>query len=256
MLAAAVTFLGAGFAYSQPADPCIVPDDGSGTVVLPPPGCAYLSPTEVHMIIDGLPPNTTIELAPIHLDFICRQGGDPANCVTPGGPLGGDTEVFDSTLRARLTGMGVPVNRAIDIPMSCQVATGPRVPGPLQAFQNEMLQCQGGIVGDPDFADLQIRAGSNFGLPSPGQTTLTDLGNGTWQVDSFFDVTYDITFTGAPGGALAGMTGTTQATIRMEAQATPPPVPTVSEWGLIGMTVLLVGAGAVVIQRRRRLAVA
>ena len=42
--------------------PCVVPDDGTGTVTLPPPGCGYLSPSDVHMIIDGLPPGTTIEV--------------------------------------------------------------------------------------------------------------------------------------------------------------------------------------------------
>ena len=55
------------------ADPCNAPDNGTGTVTLPPDGCDYLSPTDVHVIINGLPPGTTIELAPIHRDFICNQ---------------------------------------------------------------------------------------------------------------------------------------------------------------------------------------
>ena len=73
------------------ADPCVVPDDGSGTVTLPPAGCEYLSPDDVHMIIDGLPAGTTIELAPIHKDFICfEQSGlctlpvPPGECEVPG----------------------------------------------------------------------------------------------------------------------------------------------------------------------------
>ena len=58
--------------------PCEVADAG-GTVVLPPIGCDYLSPDEVHVIIDGLPPGTTLELKPIHKDFICQPafGGPP-----------------------------------------------------------------------------------------------------------------------------------------------------------------------------------
>ncbi len=52
------------------AQPCELPDNGSGTVNLPPEGCEYLSPDEVHQIIDGLPPGTTIELDPIHSRFI------------------------------------------------------------------------------------------------------------------------------------------------------------------------------------------
>jgi hypothetical protein len=36
-------------------------------------------------------------------------------------------------------------------------------------------------------------------------------------VDSFFDITYRIDFVGAPGGQLAGMSGSTTGTIRMRA---------------------------------------
>ena len=41
-------------------DPCEVIDVG-GTVVLPPDGCEYLSPDEVHEIVDGLPIGTSAE---------------------------------------------------------------------------------------------------------------------------------------------------------------------------------------------------
>jgi len=67
------------------ADPCEVPDAG-GTVVLPPIGCDYLSPNEVHVIIDGLPPDTTIEFKPIHKDFICYEQG--AAACTAAIPIG------------------------------------------------------------------------------------------------------------------------------------------------------------------------
>ncbi|MFQ5490779.1 MAG: hypothetical protein ACE5GE_08675, partial [Phycisphaerae bacterium] len=209
-------------------DPCLVLDDGTGTVDLPPPGCDYLSPDEVHEIIDGLPPGTTIKLAPIHNEFICRQGGGGPHCGTPGGSLGGDVENFDSFMQLRLQGTGplAPFVRRLTIPILCQTHTGPRTAGdPVQTFPTTMWSLQGSLVGDPDFAQLNIRAGDAFGLPSPGQTTLTDLGNGNWQVDSFFDITYEIDYVGAPGGALAGLAGTTQATLRMQASAgaIPPP---------------------------------
>ncbi len=41
-----------------------------------------------------------------------------------------------------------------------------------------MYRLQGELVGDPDFCTLNITAGTDYGLPSPGQTTLTDLGGG------------------------------------------------------------------------------
>src|SRR5262249_42356891 len=62
---------------------------------------------------------------------------------------------------------------------------------------------------------LRITAGDNFGLPSPGHTTLTQVGT-NWKVDSFFDITYRIDFVGHAGGHVGGMSGSTTATIRMQ----------------------------------------
>ncbi len=79
-----------------------------------------------------------------------------------------------------------------------------------------MFLLQGQVIGDPDFDLLRITAGSGFGMPSPGHTTLTRLGppGSNWNVDSFFDITYRIDFVGAPGGPLAGRSGSTTGTAR------------------------------------------
>jgi hypothetical protein len=220
-------------------DPCLEPDNGSGTVQLPPPGCQYLSPDDVHMIIDGLPPGTTIQLAAIHKDFICHQGGLPPVCTNDCfstdpdcNPANGATEQFNSSLQLQLAGQGLLAGwtRNITIPnVFCQSQVGPRTPGqPVQSFDTEMLGVQGQITGDPDFDLLRVTAGSNFGLPSPGHTTLTLQPGGNWAVDSFFDITYRIDFVGAPGGALAGRSGSTTATIRMAAAPPAPPACTVA----------------------------
>ena len=216
------------------ADPCEVVDNGTGTVTLPPDGCDYLSPDEVHLIIDGLPPDTTIEFAPIHKDFVCSQadpnGGlcsvpiSPGLCEAAGGSLGGNADCFDSTLEFEVTGTGALAgfSRLISIPAITEIHTGPRNAGdPVQTFPTEMISLQADLFGDPDFALLQIRAGSSFGLPSPGETTLTLQTNGNFQVDSFFDVTYTIDFQGAGGSILEGFAGTTTATLRMEANVNP-----------------------------------
>jgi hypothetical protein len=95
---------------------------------------------------------------------------------------------------------------------------------------------QGDIIGDPDFSTLQIVAGTDFGLPSPGHTTLTRLGPpaSDFQVDSFFDITYQIDFTGAPGSVLQNRSGVTTATIRMQQVPEPATLALLSS-GVLGL---------------------
>ncbi|UCF32568.1 MAG: hypothetical protein JSV78_09560, partial [Phycisphaerales bacterium] len=210
-------------------DPCVVEDNGTGTITLPPIGCDYLSPEEVHMIIEGLPEGTTIELDPIHMDFICEYSADycseflpPGECEGEGGSLGGNFDCFMSTLDLTVTGTGnlEGFNRHLAVPISCEVHTGPRNPGdPVQTFPNDMYRLQGELFGDPDFCTFRVTGGTDFGLPGPGETTLTELPNGDFAVDSFFDITYQIEVEGCPGSQLADLAGTTTATIRMETTA-------------------------------------
>ncbi len=213
-LAAALTAATA----AQIDEPCIVDDNGTGTVTLPPDGCDYMSPADVHLAIDDLDPNIIIELDPIHTAFIC-----PTGVCGDGNPLDGDIEVFTSTLVMTLRGTGdlAGFRRILRIPAEVETHTGPRMPGePVQFFLTDMASLIGSLApGDPDFTSLTVTAGTNNGLPSPGQTTLTDQGDGTFQVDSFFDITYQIDFEGVPGGILDGLSGTTTATLRMTARA-------------------------------------
>jgi hypothetical protein len=206
--------------------PCVVPDNGTGTVTLPPMGCEFMSPDEMFEIIDGLPAGTTIEMPGILKDFICDQSGGgcslplPTNeCEMQGGSLGGHGHCFEATLELDVYGTGQldGFHRSLAVPVFCEVHTGPRNPGdPVQAFDADMYRLQGELFGDPDFCTFRITGGTDFGLPSPGQTILTELPSGDFAVDSFFDITYQIEFEGCPGGPLEDYMGTTTATLRMQ----------------------------------------
>ena len=192
-------------------DPCISPDNGYGTVNLP-AMCPYIAPDDPMYIIDGLFPGTTMELDPTLDNFnnILRY---------PGGLLGGEVHTFDAILHLAVSGTGslAGFNRNLAEPVSLEIHTGPRNPGdPIQIFPSDIFQLNGEIFGDPDFCTFRVLAGSDYGLPSPGQFTLTEFISGDFNVDSFFDITYQIVFEGCPGSILEGMSGITIGTIRIQ----------------------------------------
>jgi len=211
---------GAIYAVALPAT-CNQLDNGMGTVDLP-PGCPYVSPTQLHQIINGLPPGSTLILSPSHARFFCSSSTSTGPCRVSGGPLGGEVENFTSTVVFQLSGTGALSGwtRTVTVPLGVQVATAPRSAGAsVQTFNTNMEIIQGGITGDPDFASLQIVGGTANGFPSPGSTTLTRQSNGTFNVNSTFKVGYSIKFVGAQGGHLSGLSGTTQGTVEMQTQA-------------------------------------
>ncbi|MEE9554678.1 MAG: IPTL-CTERM sorting domain-containing protein [candidate division Zixibacteria bacterium] len=243
---------------------CIAPDNGIGTVDLP-AACPYNAPIGPMYIIDGFPPGTTIELEPILMDFICNEyttcsiSMPSEGCEASGGSLGGHYHCFESTLDLTVTGTGelAGFNRHLAIPMTCEVHTGPRNPGdPVQMFPTVMFRFDGQLFGDPDFCEFIVIGGNDNELPSPGQMMLTDLGNGLYDVDSFFDITYQIQFQGCPGSILDGYEGTTTASVRLKQGVgeIPQNIPTLSEWGmiLIGLLLLTVGTVATIATVRRK----
>ncbi len=145
--------------------------------------------------------------------------------VTPGGGLGGEMETFNSIMHLTLNGTGslAGFSRNIDIPISSMTLSAPRTPGVFpQTFVREYNSLMGSIIGDPDFAELTIIAGAGVipALPMPlppslGSTTITDLGGGQLDVATFFDLTYQIDFVGAPGGALDMMSGSIVAPVQI-----------------------------------------
>lgn len=243
------------------ADPCVVPDNG-GTVLLPPIGCDYLSPGEVHLIISGLPQGSTIELDPIHKDFVCgdspqhqfcSQAGTFEQCEAPGGVLSGNIDCFESTVEFHMRGTGAlsALDRIITLATQTEVHTGPRTPGdPVQTFPSEMRWLRAQLFGvDPDFDFLLINAGTVLGRSGPGQTTLTQRSDGSWNVYSYFDLEYDVVYEGKPGSLLDGALGVSIGSIRMET-GDPVGLPGIQDGWLVLLGLLVAGSTILLVIRR------
>jgi len=185
---------------------CTLPDD-NGTAVVFDANTTYHN-TENHLVIaqptptgEGLTANALLQSGP---DTVISRSGTPETGET----YTIETEILQLTLSS---------GRVLHVPLNGTMTTQPRTPGDaVQSFDTEMLQLQGQLPpGDPDFDLLRVTAGASFGLPSPGHTTLTQLPNGNWNIDSFFDITYRIDFIGAPGGPLAGQSASEVGTVRI-----------------------------------------
>jgi hypothetical protein len=201
---------------------CLVPDNGLGTADLP-VDCPFYAPLEPMHIIEGFPPGDTLNLQPTFSGFICdgytacSLTMPPAGCEGVGGYLGGNYHCFEGTIQFDVSGTGslIGFNRHLAVPVSSEIHTGPRAPGnPVQSFDADMRGLFGELFGDPDFCEFVITAGTDSGLASPGHIVLTDLDNGNFEVDSFFDIVYRIAFEGCPASELDGYSGTTVDSIR------------------------------------------
>jgi hypothetical protein len=252
ILTAFLILAAGGLMGAQNCNPaCIAPDNGGGTADLP-AQCPYVNTVGKYMIIDGLPPGTTIE-SDGSLESFFNIMQSPA----PGGSLLGGYSQFQATLLLQMQGTGTlsGFSRSANLHISlAQMDFAPRTPSTSpQSFDVNMFGLQGQITGDPDFDLLRITAGNAFGMPSPGHTTLTAAGGGTWNVDSFFDIEYRIDFIGHPGGPIGGMSGSTTGTIRISNAGhhfwTPgdtykmhfPQLPDPAGWDVYGVNPMLLG---------------
>jgi hypothetical protein len=201
-----------------------VPDNGSGTAHMPIRD-TYVQVTPMQ-ISNGLPPASTIDCS-----GVLTTPTDTAEIA--GGTLGGTKAAAGTGLGFQWsmqgTGAMAAYNRNLFLPLGTasvasfpttfnagiEVHTAPRTAfAPVQSFDTDLNRLFGQITSDPDFDLLRVVAGTDFGLPSPGHTTLVQSGP-NWAVDSFFDVVYRIDFVGAPGGPFGGMSGSSTSTVRI-----------------------------------------
>lgn len=99
-------------------------------------------------------------------------------------PVGSDEEqTFDSTLTALVTYQGAALGlRRLMGPIT--VLLHDYVSGDTGTFDTEIVSMD--LTGQVD--QFQVSVQESPSMSSMGQTTITDLGNGTYQVDSFFDI--------------------------------------------------------------------
>ncbi len=211
------------------AVPVIVPDNGSGTADVP-ILADYVGETPMQ-ISDGFPMGSTIDIvATLETPTVyAEQAGGSLGGTMSGGGGGlftwqmqgtGNFLGYNRTLNFGLAPGGGGVLSFFDPAFNAtgadfEVHAEPRtLSAPLQSFDTVMFRLFGVIVNpgdaDPDFDLLRVVAGSDFGMPSPGHTTLLQTGP-NWEVDSYFDINYRIDFVGKPGGPFSGMSGSTNS---------------------------------------------
>ncbi len=190
---------------SRDVSTCLVSSVG-GVLQLPPVCCDYVGIAQLHTIVDGLPPGTTLQIAARHQRFLIIDTV-PSPC--------GTMETFDSTVVLEITGTGTLAGfertLEIDLPNG-QVCTGEiDTDLPIQTVNTEMLNLFGILNDDPDFEMLSVCAGTDLGYDSPGQLTLVqdDMDPTVFELISEFDINYCIEFAGAAGGVLDGLSGST-----------------------------------------------
>ncbi|MEE9441754.1 MAG: dockerin type I repeat-containing protein [candidate division Zixibacteria bacterium] len=185
--------------------PCLTPTTELPTL------CPYEPPNDEPLrITEGLPPESSLEgtfWIDSFFDVFTELGGS----------LGGEIITCQANLNWHCVGTGAlgGFERMILIPIHLEIHTGPRVPpAPVNGVPTEIVEMSlvsmSGETTDADFCPLRIVAGvAETGIPSPGMTTLTPSEGGQWNVDSFFDITYQIEFTGCPGSRIGDLSGTT-----------------------------------------------
>ena len=218
----AIFVLAAGLVIIPSAMAVIVVDNGSGTAHMN-IRADYLGQSPM-TIIDGLQAGSQINIDAV-------MNSPVTTLEIAGGTLGGTKSSGNGaplfTWNMQGTGVYAGYVRSLSLPMmdvtseagispgDPEVHSAPRTNGAsVQSYDTVLFRLFSQITGDADFDLLRVSGGTDFGLPSPGHTTLTQSGS-NWDVNSFFDLTYRIDFVGRAGGPFTGRSGSTTNTVRL-----------------------------------------
>jgi cysteine-rich repeat protein len=187
---------------------------GNPVSPVPPSTCSYRSPSTLQIDVG----TGTVQMAMELVGGGCLAG----QCGTRDGALPGwQRTSMSATISLVMSGTGALAGlgpRTVTIPAAVVVDTAPLASGDNQSLDTEIIALQAQLPpGDPDFALLRLTAGSVFGFPTPGHTTLTkhNVGPVGWDVDGFFELACQIDYSGQPSGYLGGYSGSTTQTIRL-----------------------------------------
>ena len=109
-------------------------------------------------------------------------------------------------------------NHTIDLPASFEVHSAPRKGASVETFDTNMYRIQGEGKSEV-FEYFRLVGGTANGYPSPGQMTLTSVGDNQVMVESFFNIGFRIEFKGAKEGPFAGLEDKIEGAVIMRAHA-------------------------------------
>jgi len=123
-----------------------------------------------------------------------------------------EQETFDSVLTGNVTFMGTPLgSKTLTGPVTVMVRN--YTSGQTGTFATEIVSMS--LSGNVGGAPVAVRESPT--LASVGSTTITDLGGGMYDIDSFFDVFTELSFMGGP--YMADVTGAARMTLTPEPAA-------------------------------------
>src|SRR5262249_21643578 len=154
-LVGALLTLAVGCSLQSPPlpPPCYGPDNGQGTVDLPPScGLGPIGPINTPIITNGLNPGDSIILIDVNLLNLTPSP------IMPGGMLGGDTQHSQGNLDVHLGGTGTLSGWDLHVPIrvDCQIDAAARPYfAPQQNFNVQIQGLAGGLLAPtPDFNQL------------------------------------------------------------------------------------------------------